>query len=893
MIKRYTFPLFFLALLINFTATAQSDFPIWNLLPKQQLGAKEVLAQKEMPNQFQAYRIADLEALERILQLAPLRFSEAAEQTAIEITLPLPDGRMDRFKLFRFPVMQSSLARTYPKLQTFTAAGISNPNAMAKIEMTPSGFSAMIWGYEHTIFIEPFRVSEQTYYSFYKKDAQHTTQTFSCEVEESIDNITTMPGLDPQARSSNCQLRQYRLALACTGEYAQFYDDGDDSNGDIIADALATMVVAINRINGIFERELGLTMVLIDDNAKLIFTDPETDPYTNSSTNDMLSENLATCNDIIGSQNYDIGHVFGFGGGGRAFIMSPCTFNRGRGVSRSNSGINDAFIDIVAHEMGHQFGARHTQNAAACLPSASSSYEPGSGSTIMSYAGVCSPAVQSFSDLYFHAISLEQMGAFITGTGGLCPVYLSADNNPPIADAGSNYTIPISTPFVLTGIGTDPDDDPMTYCWEQWDKEFAPMPPESTSEVGPNFRSLLPSPEPERYFPRLRVLVGLEDDTWEVLPSVSRELNFRLTVRDNHEAYGCTDASDMTVTTDDSAGPFVITSPNAFTTWEIGNSEMITWDVANTNVAPVNCANVDILYSTDGGLSYPNVLAESVPNNGAYSLIVPELSSTAIRFMVRCTDNIFFDVSDVDIAIGAQLICAAPNSDDTPILISSAGTPTIISELNVDLDETIKGIKVVNLKGTHENIWDLRFKLISPSGIERILVDRKCGAFSDFDIVFDDFGNELSCPYNDGEITRPVESLSIFNGTSSLGIWKLEIADLSPFDGGELLSWGLEFCYEESTITITNTNELSDQASMELSPNPVSSYLNVALSFNDAFDGHLQVMNTYGKVLAQVAVAGKGSTQHQLQLDYLPAGIYLLRLADHTGRQVVEKFIKQ
>lgn len=887
-----TYLLFCLTAFTHLTLSAQSDNDIWTPIQNQELGSKQVLSQKNMPHQFQAYQISNLEKLERILQAAPLRFSAEANQSDLEITLPMPDGSMERFKIFNFPVMQSRLAAAYPALRTFTAAGISNPTATAKIEMTPQGFSAMILGDDRgTIFITPFSVANKTYYSFYERDAQSTGEPFVCEVQDAQESVNQLPESDNFFLAGDCQLRQYRLALACTGEYAQFRDDGDDANGNIVADVMAAMVISMNRVNGVFEREVGVTMIIIDENTDIIFTDADNDPYTNEDANDMLSENVITCTNIIGSANYDIGHVLGEGGGGIAFINSPCTGNKARGVSKQRDQVDEFFnIAIILHEMGHQFGARHTQNN-DCSRSSSASYEPGSGSTIMSYGGICPPLVQSIRDEYYHAISLEQMGTFLLNNGNSCPVILSSDNNQPAADAGSNYTIPISTPFVLTGIGTDADSDSLTYCWEQWDKEVAPMPPLSTSTEGPSFRSFLPSPDPERYFPRLSVLNGADLGPWEVLPSVSRILNFRLVVRDNNNAYGCNDESNMTVTVDSSAGPFTITNPSVYTAWNTGDTETITWDVANTDIAPIDCANVDIFYSTDGGFTYPNVIATNVPNNGSYSIIVPDETSSMIRFMVKCSDNIFFAISNENIGIGIGLTCIQLNSTDVPITISNSGTPTIISSLNFDIAENITDINVINLVGTHDYISDLRFKLISPLGTECILVDQRCFVNEDFDVTFDDTGNTLSCPFNDGQTARPIESLAIFNETSSEGTWMLEIADLANSDGGELLGWGLEICYEENLVSAID--DVRFGTNIELTPNPVNDNLTVSISSSNSFQGQLQVINTIGQTLDQVYFESNGSYRHQFQLAHLPAGVYFVRISDKAGYQTLEKFIKR
>ncbi|MEL6659011.1 MAG: reprolysin-like metallopeptidase, partial [Bacteroidota bacterium] len=660
------------------TTFGQQELEIWNPLPSHSLDSKQALKAMDMPASFAAHQMTNLASLTSLLQAAPIRFSDEARHSPTAIALPMPNGQTERFKLVNFPVMEAGLAGRYPQLKTFTGISARNPHKTAKVTMTPQGLFAIILGDPAgTIFVRPFNLAEQTYYAFYAKDHPKDNEAFTCAME---DTRVEIDHHHAGQRSRDCQLRQYRLALACTGEYTQFYSDDDDSNGDIVADALASMVIMVNQLNGIFENELGTTLILVDQNTDIIFTNPNTDPYTNDSSSEMINENVPVCTNIIGDANFDIGHVFGLGGGGLAFRNSPCTGNKARGVTKVN-GLPGTPSDLrtAAHEFGHQFGARHTQNN-DCSRSAFASYEPGSGSTIMSYAGICFPSIQSSSDFYFHAVSIDEMSSFVTETGNSCATILNTTNQQPVANAGDDYTIPFATPFVLTANGTDPEGDTLSYAWEQWDREFAPMPPLASSTEGPSFRSFPPSADPQRYFPRLEVLLGSAPNTWEVLPEVARPLNFRLTVRDNNDAYGCTAQSDMSIAVDDTTGPFRVTYPDSDSLWSVGETQFINWDVANTNNAPINCANVDIFYSTDGGWTYPNVLATNVPNNGNYTFTVPEVTSATIRFMVKCADNIFFAISEENVSIGSQIICRQFNSSDVPIAISETGTPTIISQ---------------------------------------------------------------------------------------------------------------------------------------------------------------------------------------------------------------------
>jgi len=368
----------------------------------------------------------------------------------------------------------------------------------------------------------------------------------------------------------------------------------------------------------------------------------------------MLDENQTNIDAIIGTANYDIGHVFSTGGGGIASLNSPCTNAKAQGVTGQSFPVGDAFdIDFVAHEMGHQFGATHTFNGdtGSCSGNRTSStaVEPGSGSTIMAYAGICFPQnVQQHSDAYFHIVSIQQMFNNISVGAGNCAAISTLTNNPnvPVVNAGTDVVIPKSTPFKLTAVGSDADNDALTYTWEQTDTQITAIPPSATATGGAVFRSISPTTSPTRYFPILStILAGQTANTWEVVPSVSRTLNFDVTVRDNVIGGGQTAKDSKVVTVESTAGPFVVTSQNTSTNVDIGSTQTVTWDVANTNVAPVSCNFVDILLSTDGGLTFPISLVSNIPNSGSYDVLIPNAPTTMARIMVASVNNVFFNVN--------------------------------------------------------------------------------------------------------------------------------------------------------------------------------------------------------------------------------------------------------
>lgn len=599
-----------------------------------------------VPVQYRTLRL-NIPQMQSALASAPERFTAAAAEQFAECVLPSPDGGTARFRLFESPVMAPALQAKYPEIRCFTGVGIDQPTLRVKCDWTPWGFHAMVTGDPAGAwFIDPYSHGDAEYYvSYYKKDYQSDEEPFACLTDPAAAETEIKNPAGQADQVSDCRLRTYRLALACTGEYATFH-------GGTVPLVLAAMNTTMNRVNGVYENELAVTMQLIPNNDLLVYLNAATDPYANSNGSTMLGQNVTTINSVIGLANYDIGHVFSTGGGGIAGLGVVCANGKARGVTGGGSPVGDPFdIDYVAHEMGHQFGANHTQNN-NCNRVATASMEPGSASTIMGYAGICSPNVQNNSDDYFHAISLQEMGAFITnGSGNTCPVKTTTGNNQPEVSAGADYVIPKSTPFALTAVGTDADGDSLSFCWEQMDPQFATMPPVASNAGGPLFRSFKATPSPTRYFPRLPDLVNNVNSAWEELPGVARTMNFRVTIRDNRPDAGCTDEDNMLVTVAAAAGPFVVTEPNTNIVWTAGELQAVTWDVAGTNAAPVQCSYVRILLSTDGGFSYPIVLADSVPNTGSADVFAPLLASNTCRVLVAGLGNIFFDISNQNFRI--------------------------------------------------------------------------------------------------------------------------------------------------------------------------------------------------------------------------------------------------
>lgn len=592
------------------------------------------------------YRL-DMINLNQVLSRAGL---EGRAEPISQIELPLENGEIQRFTLEESSIMAPGLAAKYPDLKTYKIHGIDNPYASGRLSISSKGFHGMITSPEGTFYIDP---QADDVYRVYNRNSQLPSQPFNCGVKGH--NHDTPAG-SISSRSANRtagSLQVYELAVAGTAEYVA-------KVGPTISQAQAEIVVAINRVNQIYERDLGVRLKIISGNDQLLYLNSATDPYTNNSGLDMLDENQANLDSVIGALNYDIGHVFSTGGGGIASVGSVCGNFKAQGVTGLSNPTGDAFyIDFIAHEIGHQFGADHTFNGTtgSCAGNrvASSAFEPGGGSTIMAYAGICGDEnIVNRSNALFHAGSINQIDTFTTsGAGNSCGSFESANNtNEPTVDAGNNYTIPRRTPFVLTATGSDLDGDPLEYSWDQIDAGLSTNASILGVDLTDNslFRSYIPRPEVQRHFPTLGTTLQNKYDDSEVLACQTRDLNFRVTVRDGESGMG---QDDVVILVDNTSGPFEITSFN--TAQSLGpGSYILNWDVANTDQAPVSCAQVDIsLLTFNAGKTtyFENSLANNVINDGAALINILDNSNTKARFKIQCSDNVFYDISDADLII--------------------------------------------------------------------------------------------------------------------------------------------------------------------------------------------------------------------------------------------------
>ncbi|MDY8138065.1 GEVED domain-containing protein [Aquimarina sp. 2201CG5-10] len=622
-----------------------------------------------------------VEKLKEVLSHCPKRFNSFGQSNVI-IILPAEDGKFKEYRVKETNVLHPDLAQKFPDIKSYVGTSVSGENEVVHFSLGHNNFRAMIMKPDATITnIKPYTGNSKTYVVTSKMgesapiSCQATDQAVGPFLEKSTEQIEK---LNKARRDANDgRVRVYRMAIATTGELSKIYTDkAGVTNGSTQqrkAAVLSELNELMTRVNAVYERDLGTTFELVPNIENSLFLDPVTDGFTHGNTSASVNEVQAILDATIGNANYDIGHVLDSDGTGRGALRAVCNDSKkaeGATGAHPFTSVNEYFYRTFVHEIGHQFGANHSfNNSCGGNRLDEGAVEPGGGNSIMAYQG-CAPNYDlRLSYVFFHAKQIDEMWNHILSVQS-CATLRSIGNSAPVASIGGNYTIPRSTPFILEGSATDANTpaNQLTYTWGQMDKEIAPMPPRATSTNGPLFRFKPPSASPIRYMPDLSaVKAGNSSSEWEVTPSVSRTMNFRFTVRDNHPGGGNTDSRDAVITVAGNAGPFAITSQNSRFDAPVGSTQTVTWNVAGTTGNGVNTANVDILLSTDGGNTYPITLASAVPNDGSHQVTIPNNEGGVNRIMVRGTNNIFFDITNANFSI------TDGNSDPMPTNYCAAG----------------------------------------------------------------------------------------------------------------------------------------------------------------------------------------------------------------------------
>ena len=758
--------------------------------------------------------------------LAQLR-DALSRSDAINIMLPDPYGGAVEFALRPSSVMPKQLAARYPEIRAFEGVALHDAATTIRLEFSSKGLTAQVLGAGNRWLIDPVEGLSPEFARSYKYSKSfHTKDEAFCELDSAgvfgggSAPTNQFKGTTRRARSTGESVKTYRLAVATTGEYGVYH-------GGTTASALEAVVATINRVDGIFASELAIRFQLVDDNDAVVFADPATDPFTgNDDAGTLIDESQAQIDLLIGTENYDVGHTLSTGAGGLAGLGVVCREGgKAEGVTGSSRPEGDFFdVDYVAHELGHQFAADHTWNGSngGCGPQQrgpDSAYEPGSGSSIMSYAGLCgADNIASAVDALFHHQSFDQIIEYTTeGIGSVCGSEAVSGNTAPEVDAGSDYVVPKQTPLVVTGSATDQEQGSLLYSWEQ--RDLGPQAALTDPDDGrfALFRMLDSSSSPERYLPALATVVSGAPDLSERIPQVAREMTMRLTVKDGA---GGVQSDDIVVSVDGDSGPFEVVSPNGGE--QVGRSKTVEWDTGFTEQAPVSASMVEIYLSTNDGVSFDQLI-DTVDNTGSANINFPAgIQSQDARLMIKGAGNIFYDVSDAafqldsDRAVPPTPVLDRVEAGDTKLTLyfdegqpngvvadtyeaycatESIATETdysieallpfdentpITSELEITDDFTIEqdGIQVpVNI--THTWRGDVVVDLSSPAGTT-VRLKETVGTDGDDNVI-------ETYPIT----ALPAESLSAFEGESTLGTWVLDVSDTQLEDSGQLENWGV------------------------------------------------------------------------------------------------------
>ncbi|MBB4805037.1 subtilisin-like proprotein convertase family protein [Chryseobacterium defluvii] len=843
--------------------------------------------------EFSALYNLDVEKLKNSLKDAP---SRSSSQKGIIISIPGVNGKVERFRVWEFSNMAPELQAKYPDIRSYVGTGVDNPSAYLRFSLSPVGFSSMISRGGISEYIEPY-TDDRAVYAVFDSNARKNQpkEPFECTTPDEL-GVSSEKGNSAAATNKAAGFNVFRLAISCTNEYAQYHITaaglpGTATEAQKKAAVLAAMNATVTRLNSVFERDLSLHFNLVANNDLIIFTSAGTDPYTDG---DEITDVQSVIDTNIGSANYDMGHIFDKEGGNGYAPGDICdSSSKAEGWTASNFPDGDRFdIDYVAHEMGHQLGANHSFSYSTASGNLASLVEPGSGSTIMAYTGITDAYdVQFNSDDYYHTFSVTEIKNRINSLA--CGVNTPFAGAAPNINAGADYVIPKSTPFVLRGTTTDASTAAYTYTWEQMDSGSSQTGnnsiPYATKASGPTFRSVKPTSSPVRYFPDFnKVLAGVLTTKWETVSSVGRNLNFAVTVRSNHPTSPQTSRDAMIVTVNAASGPFRVTAPTFGQALLSGTPTTVTWDVANTTAAPVSTANVNIKLSTDGGQTFTTLLANTA-NDGTESVMIPAGSVSPNAFiMVEAVNNIYYALSPsfvVDYTVSGETCNNYTYSGPAVTITDGPGgdaisAPKVSAPLMVNNTGVITSIKVTP-SIAHTYVQDLSVGIESPVGTSALIWNRSCTNQDNIIGSFSDTGTTATCTTPiQGEI-RSSESLAVFKGHSAQGQWKLFASDNYTGDQGTINSWTLQVCTRnaQAVLGVNDANAQSDD--IKIYPNPSNGNFFIK-SRNISGEIKVTLFDSSGRLIHSSAYKGNGDTTEEFNLN-ISKGVYMINVNSSKG----------
>ena len=889
---------------------------MWSVATKSdKITLAKTVQRTGFPSEFKLFEL-NLDAFRQILKASPDKFSGAK---GVLISLPNAEGNLERYEMFESSNFEPALQAQFPEIRSYVGIGVDDKSSQIRLSAAPNGIQAMFFRADRRDeFMEPY-AADGSVYAVYVSKRDKSKLPFTCSTAD-VELINDVVANNKSALSDNFSYKTMRLALSCTAEYANYFGT---TSAATISMALAAMNNTMARVNGICELDLAIHMNLVANVTDIIFYNTATDPYDPSydfNTRNWNYQLQPTLTSLIGEANYDIGHLFGAsGGGGNAGCIGcvcvsptdPGSLGKGSGITSPANGVpaGDSFdVDFVVHEMGHQMGARHTFTYGGAGTSGEDNtvnVEPGSGVTIMGYAGISNDNASAtpITDVLPNSLPIFAYKSIKQIQDNMepktCPVSTAITNGLTVSVPATSYTIPKGTAFILTGTG-----NASSYVWEQNDDAAvssnietarAASLPSPTKTNGPNFRTFSPTTTPVRYCPVLSSVVAgnlTPTTSWETVSTVARTLNFTLTGRNNAPAgSGQTKTATMAVAVSGTVGPFTVTSQNSAEAWNAGETKTVTWNRNNAQTL-VGSANVDILLSTDGGLTFPTTIASGVINSGSADVIVPSLPpSLTCRLMVKPTGNIYYAVNTTNFYIGYTITTTCNTyTNTTSFALPDAGSNYTIKTITVPT--TTSPVSDINVTAniTHPNLQNLVVAVVQPGPTTTTslvtLFNQNCTGSANMNVTFDSQAGALACASPTTGTYQPSTTLNNYNGINPSGVWQFGFWDKVAGNSGTVNSFSIQVCTR--LVALANTDFSFENFS--LYPNPNTGSFNVKFNSNTSNDIKVAVYDMRGRAIFEKAYQNTGTFDQNVQLENVQSGIYLVNIQD-GDKKVVKKIV--
>lgn len=853
-----------------------------NFWKKTKLNERDVIESKKNIglDYSHAYSL-DIDQLKLQLKNAPVSETGMAVFSNTTIEIPTLDGHFEKYAIYETSNMAPELAARFPEIKSYRGRSLNEANKTLSFGLSPKGISMIIFAQnKKPVVIEPANISGTIYLvSPAVTELLPENGALNCHMENE-DGSLLKNTTHPTDNTDDRKFRTFRLAVTADGEFSAYH-------GGTVAGSLAAINNLMSFINPVYERDLSIHMNLIANTDAVIYLDAATDPYTAPANatiglllgNTLNSQTQTTLTQTIGEANYDIGILFTnqSGGGNAGKIAAICVdggatitpppaigykivLGKGSAYAGPVNGTGPQgyiYSMVIAHEMGHQYGANHTFSRPEGTTSTGASREPGSGSTIMAYPGVTGSydVLDKHSDQFLH-YSISQINNYIKTT--TCAAITNIANNPPVVSAGNDFTIPKGTAFKLTATASDPDNNALTYSWEESDiVDPATSPanysyPDRMSTLTPNFRVYQPSSSPTRYLPPLEeVLDGSLYNTWNMVSDVNRTMKFISLVRDNSASGGQTATDEVSVNVDATTGPFKITSIALNQNYPSGSSHQLQWDVNGTNAAPLNTQSVNILVSTDGGNTFTTLVANT-PNDGQEAITIPATSSPKAYIIVESIGNIYYAASPAfAIDHTVTLNCTQYLADGTfPVTPAAPANITI----NIPSSNNVEDINIL-LDASYTNFKDLALTLKAPTDQQnQIFWYGNCPGINVLKATFDQEGQSLAMNCNNMNATpntrvEPIRlDLSRYYGQNPNGNWTMRAVDITTnsTSSGVINSAGLELCTRVASVLSVQDLNL-DKDDFQIYPNPSNGRFNILMKNNSP--AAIKIFDMSGKLV--------------------------------------------